>query len=311
MTRSPPTIGVPMLHIGDATADQLVADGRKRVALLGTRFTMTEPHVRSRLESARHRARPDRAAVDRRGRPDHLRGARRRPRRPRQPAQAEDADHRARQAEGPGGRARLHRAGARGRRPRQRAAGLRHDRDPRPRLRRLDARPRKRQARGRCLTLDSARLAQRLDTSAWIEQGRPSRPTRRRRALQRGAGDLCRARRGAARPRSGRRGDPRGAEDAAARPGRLPHAGCARRRALRRQGAGAEEPGHQLHPGRQAAEAAAADGRADAVDDDRHDPDRGRGAAARSAADQALPARLQRAAARRQKLPVHPAARGS
>ena len=46
-----PKLGVPMLHIGDATADRLVADGRKRVALLGTRFTMLEPHVRSRLES--------------------------------------------------------------------------------------------------------------------------------------------------------------------------------------------------------------------------------------------------------------------
>jgi aspartate racemase len=45
-----PKIGVPMLHIGDATADKLVADGRKRIALLGTRFTMLEPHVRSRLE---------------------------------------------------------------------------------------------------------------------------------------------------------------------------------------------------------------------------------------------------------------------
>jgi aspartate racemase len=44
-------IAVPMLHIGDAIADKLVADGRKNVALLGTRFTMTEPHVRSRLES--------------------------------------------------------------------------------------------------------------------------------------------------------------------------------------------------------------------------------------------------------------------
>jgi aspartate racemase len=43
--------GVPVLHIGDATADQLIADNRSRVALLGTRFTMTEPHVRSRLES--------------------------------------------------------------------------------------------------------------------------------------------------------------------------------------------------------------------------------------------------------------------
>lgn len=41
----------PMLHIGDATAGQLAADGKTRVALLGTRFTMTEPHVRSRLES--------------------------------------------------------------------------------------------------------------------------------------------------------------------------------------------------------------------------------------------------------------------
>ena len=46
-----PQIGVPMLHIAEATADRLVADGRSRVALLGTRFTMTEPHVRSRLES--------------------------------------------------------------------------------------------------------------------------------------------------------------------------------------------------------------------------------------------------------------------
>jgi aspartate racemase len=44
-------IGVPMLHIADATGDKLVADRVSRVALLGTRFTMTEPHVRSRLES--------------------------------------------------------------------------------------------------------------------------------------------------------------------------------------------------------------------------------------------------------------------
>jgi aspartate racemase len=44
-------VHVPMLHIGDATAAKLVSDGRTRVALLGTRFTMTEPHVRSRLES--------------------------------------------------------------------------------------------------------------------------------------------------------------------------------------------------------------------------------------------------------------------
>lgn len=43
-------IEVPMLHIGDAVADRLVADRQTRVALLGTRFTMTEPHVRDRLE---------------------------------------------------------------------------------------------------------------------------------------------------------------------------------------------------------------------------------------------------------------------
>ncbi|HET9810788.1 MAG TPA: amino acid racemase [Sphingomicrobium sp.] len=43
-------VKAPILHIGDATADALVADGRNRVALLGTRFTMTEPHVRERLE---------------------------------------------------------------------------------------------------------------------------------------------------------------------------------------------------------------------------------------------------------------------
>ncbi len=44
-------VDVPVLHIGDATADRLVADRRTKVALLGTRFTMTEPYVRSRLES--------------------------------------------------------------------------------------------------------------------------------------------------------------------------------------------------------------------------------------------------------------------
>ena len=47
-----PKIGVPMLHIADATPDALIADGRKRVALLGTRFTMLESHVRSRLEGS-------------------------------------------------------------------------------------------------------------------------------------------------------------------------------------------------------------------------------------------------------------------
>jgi len=44
------SVKVPMLHIADATADKLAADGHTRVALLGTRFTMTEPFVRERLE---------------------------------------------------------------------------------------------------------------------------------------------------------------------------------------------------------------------------------------------------------------------
>ena len=42
---------MPVLHIGDAAADRLVADGRTRVALLGSRFTMTEPFIRNRLEA--------------------------------------------------------------------------------------------------------------------------------------------------------------------------------------------------------------------------------------------------------------------
>ena len=44
-------VSVPVLHIAEATADKLVADGKRQVALLGTRFTMAEPHVRSRLEA--------------------------------------------------------------------------------------------------------------------------------------------------------------------------------------------------------------------------------------------------------------------
>ena len=44
-------VRVPVLHIGDVTADRLVADGRSRVALLGSSFTMTEPFMRNRLES--------------------------------------------------------------------------------------------------------------------------------------------------------------------------------------------------------------------------------------------------------------------
>ncbi|WP_294120992.1 amino acid racemase [Sphingomonas sp.] len=43
-------VGIPVLHIADAAADRLVADGRTRVALLGSRFTMTESFVRERIE---------------------------------------------------------------------------------------------------------------------------------------------------------------------------------------------------------------------------------------------------------------------
>ncbi len=43
-------VGIPVLHIADAVADRLVADGRSRVALLGSRFTMTEGFVRDRIE---------------------------------------------------------------------------------------------------------------------------------------------------------------------------------------------------------------------------------------------------------------------
>lgn len=44
-------VDVPVLHIADAAGDKLVADRLSRVALLGTRFTMTEQYVRGRLEA--------------------------------------------------------------------------------------------------------------------------------------------------------------------------------------------------------------------------------------------------------------------
>jgi aspartate racemase len=43
-------VGIPVLHIADAVAARLVADGRSRVALLGSRFTMTESFIRERIE---------------------------------------------------------------------------------------------------------------------------------------------------------------------------------------------------------------------------------------------------------------------
>ena len=40
--------GLPVINIADATADKIVADGRSYVALLGTRFTMSEEFARDR-----------------------------------------------------------------------------------------------------------------------------------------------------------------------------------------------------------------------------------------------------------------------
>ena len=44
-------VNVPILHIGDVTADKLVQDGVRRAGLIGTRFTMNESFYRDRIES--------------------------------------------------------------------------------------------------------------------------------------------------------------------------------------------------------------------------------------------------------------------
>jgi len=43
-------IGIPLLHIADATAERIRQAGMKKVGLLGTRFTMEEDFYRGRLE---------------------------------------------------------------------------------------------------------------------------------------------------------------------------------------------------------------------------------------------------------------------
>jgi len=45
-------LAIPLLHIVDATAAALHADGRRRVGLLGTRYTMEADFYRGRLEAA-------------------------------------------------------------------------------------------------------------------------------------------------------------------------------------------------------------------------------------------------------------------
>ncbi|CAH1549673.1 aspartate/glutamate racemase family protein [Vibrio rotiferianus] len=42
-------VDVPVVHIADATAEKLVADGVKKVGLLGTRFTMEQDFYKQRL----------------------------------------------------------------------------------------------------------------------------------------------------------------------------------------------------------------------------------------------------------------------
>ncbi|WP_182025404.1 aspartate/glutamate racemase family protein [Vibrio rotiferianus] len=42
-------VDVPLVHIADATAEKLVADGIKKVGLLGTRFTMEQDFYKQRL----------------------------------------------------------------------------------------------------------------------------------------------------------------------------------------------------------------------------------------------------------------------
>jgi aspartate racemase len=42
-------INIPLLHIADATAEKLIADGVKKVGLLGTAFTMEEAFYKGRL----------------------------------------------------------------------------------------------------------------------------------------------------------------------------------------------------------------------------------------------------------------------
>ena len=49
-------IGVPFLHLADATADAVIAAGVEQVALLGTRYTMEQPFYRDRLAARRPEA---------------------------------------------------------------------------------------------------------------------------------------------------------------------------------------------------------------------------------------------------------------
>ena len=45
-------INIPILHIADATARAIKKDGHKKIALLGTKFTMTQDFIKQRLIDA-------------------------------------------------------------------------------------------------------------------------------------------------------------------------------------------------------------------------------------------------------------------
>jgi len=45
-------INIPILHIADATATAIKKDGHKKIALLGTKFTMTQDFIKQRLIDA-------------------------------------------------------------------------------------------------------------------------------------------------------------------------------------------------------------------------------------------------------------------
>jgi len=45
-------VSIPLLHIADATAEELLARGIRKAALLGTKYTMTQDFYRGRLERA-------------------------------------------------------------------------------------------------------------------------------------------------------------------------------------------------------------------------------------------------------------------
>lgn len=59
------TISIPILHIGQATADALLENGIKRVGLLGTKYTMTQDFYKEKLlEAGLEVVIPDQAGVE-------------------------------------------------------------------------------------------------------------------------------------------------------------------------------------------------------------------------------------------------------